>query len=87
MSIKEDIEKRLGDAETLNSTLNSFLSVEHDHASGRIAEIGDAGGPLHGTAIAVKDNICTKGLRTSCGSRILRQLRRPLRRNRDSSPQ
>ncbi len=71
--IKTSIEKTLDNAERLNGELNSFLSIEREHAV-RQAEAIDAAGddlPLKGYAIAVKDNICTKGMRTSCGSRIL----------------
>jgi aspartyl-tRNA(Asn)/glutamyl-tRNA(Gln) amidotransferase subunit A len=73
MSIKEHIEKVLDNAEKLNSTLNSFLSIERDYALNR-AELLDNSAEdlsLKGFAIAVKDNICTDGLQTTCGSKIL----------------
>src|ERR1043166_783602 len=72
MSIRSDVEKILDSAEKLNPQLNSFLSIERDHALSR-ADALHAGDEtkLNGVAIAVKDNICTKGLRTSCGSHIL----------------
>jgi aspartyl-tRNA(Asn)/glutamyl-tRNA(Gln) amidotransferase subunit A len=63
----------LENAERLNPQLNSFLSIEHETAIEK-AEYLDAvpaERALHGVAVAVKDNICTKGMRTSCGSRIL----------------
>jgi aspartyl-tRNA(Asn)/glutamyl-tRNA(Gln) amidotransferase subunit A len=71
--IIEEIERTLDNAERLNPQLNSFLSIDRDYALARIAEVSKQTEPkpLLGTAIAVKDNICTKGLRTSCGSRIL----------------
>lgn len=71
--IKTSIEKTLANAERLNGELNSFLSIEREHALRQTEAIVAAGDdlPLKGYAIAVKDNICTKGLRTSCGSRIL----------------
>lgn len=71
--IIEAIERTLDNAERLNPQLNSFLSIEREHALSRIEQVSkqtDAK-PLFGTAIAIKDNICTKGMRTSCGSRIL----------------
>ncbi len=73
MSIKTTIEKTLDNAERLNGELNSFLSVERGYAVERAAALDGAGdeGPLHGMAIAIKDNICTKGIQTTCGSRIL----------------
>jgi aspartyl-tRNA(Asn)/glutamyl-tRNA(Gln) amidotransferase subunit A len=73
MSISENIEKALNNAESLNSTLNSFLSVEREHAMARAGELdrNPDDQPLKGVGIAVKDNICTKGIRTSCGSVIL----------------
>ena len=71
--IIEEIERTLDKAERLNPQLNSFLSIERDHALSRIAEVSKQTEPkpLLGTCVAVKDNICTKGMRTSCGSRIL----------------
>ena len=71
--IIEEIERTLDNAERLNPQLNSFLSIEREHALRRIEEVTrqNEPRPLIGTAIAIKDNICTKGLQTSCGSRIL----------------
>ncbi|HLA95377.1 MAG TPA: Asp-tRNA(Asn)/Glu-tRNA(Gln) amidotransferase subunit GatA, partial [Pyrinomonadaceae bacterium] len=75
--IKANIERTLDNAERLNESLNSFLSVEREHALERIEIIGKQTEPkaLFGTPIAIKDNICTKGLRTSCGSQILHNYR------------
>lgn len=69
----EDIERVLDSAERLNPQLNSFLSIEREHALSRIEAVSaqTQPRPLLGTPIAVKDNICTKGMQTTCGSRIL----------------
>lgn len=73
MSIVSEIEKTLDHAETLNGELNSFLSIESESSLSRaqLLDTTETVGPLKGVAIAVKDNICTKDMRTSCGSRIL----------------
>lgn len=73
MPIADHIKKTLDAAENLNSKLNSFLSIERAGSLTRAAELekGADDLPLRGVAIAVKDNICTKGMRTSCGSQIL----------------
>ncbi|HVF29320.1 MAG TPA: Asp-tRNA(Asn)/Glu-tRNA(Gln) amidotransferase subunit GatA [Pyrinomonadaceae bacterium] len=66
----DNISKTLDNAERLNPELNSFLSIEREYAETRAKEITDELS-LGGLGIAVKDNICTKGLQTTCGSRIL----------------
>ena len=73
MTIRSNIEKVLNNAEALNPELNSFLSIERDYALGRADELDKAGGelPLKGLPIAIKDVLCTKGMQTTCGSRIL----------------
>ncbi len=76
--LKSKIEKILDSAEKLNETLNSFLSIERKHALERaefIENSAENDQPLKGFAVAVKDNICTKAMRTSCGSRILHNYR------------
>ncbi len=73
MSIVSNIEKTLDNAEKLNGELNAFLSIEREYALACAAELDAEPGDrlLEGVAVAVKDNICTKGMRTSCGSHIL----------------
>ncbi len=73
MTIRETIEKTLDNAEKFNGELNSFLSIEREFATTRAEEVekNPTGNALNGVAIAIKDNICTKDLQTTCGSRIL----------------
>jgi aspartyl-tRNA(Asn)/glutamyl-tRNA(Gln) amidotransferase subunit A len=63
-------------AEKLNDTLNAFLQIDREGALRRAEELDataadDSKGALAGIPIAIKDNICVRGLQTSCGSRIL----------------
>ena len=57
--------------------LNCFITVEEGAALEKAAavqkkiESGELSGPLVGVPIAVKDNICTEGLRTTCASAML----------------
>jgi aspartyl-tRNA(Asn)/glutamyl-tRNA(Gln) amidotransferase subunit A len=55
----------------LNETLNAFLEIDREGALGRTAAVEKNGGVLAGVPVAVKDNICVRGMQTSCGSRIL----------------
>src|SRR5260221_8531391 len=60
----------------LNGKLNAFITVNEEHslAQARVADErrsrGEAG-PLTGIPVAHKDIYCTRGLRTTCGSRML----------------
>jgi aspartyl-tRNA(Asn)/glutamyl-tRNA(Gln) amidotransferase subunit A len=68
-------EAALNSADKLNGTLNAFLEIDREGALQRAEEIdadpGKAQMPLAGVPIAIKDNICVRGMQTSCGSRIL----------------
>lgn len=63
--------------ERLSQELNAFITVpvEEALAAARVAERelmrGKRRGPLHGIPVALKDNIWTKGIRTTAGSKIL----------------
>jgi aspartyl-tRNA(Asn)/glutamyl-tRNA(Gln) amidotransferase subunit A len=80
ISSAELVETALGRIERLNPSLNAFISVVAD-AARRQARSADrelrrkrGGGPLgllHGIPISLKDNYCTRGIRTTAGSRIL----------------
>jgi aspartyl-tRNA(Asn)/glutamyl-tRNA(Gln) amidotransferase subunit A len=60
-----------------DGALHAFLHVPRDAALARAREVdakrsrGEALGPLAGVPIAIKDAICTRGLPSSAGSKIL----------------
>src|SRR5437773_4936608 len=64
-------------ADKLNEKLNAFLEIDRQGALKRADQIDaldqtdQASLPLAGVPIAIKDNICVRGMQTSCGSRIL----------------
>src|ERR1043166_9327319 len=73
-------ESSLDAAEKLNDQLNAFLEIDRGGALKRADAIdakvkpqttADGLPALAGVPIAIKDNICTRGMQTSCGSRIL----------------
>ncbi|HEX7174117.1 MAG TPA: Asp-tRNA(Asn)/Glu-tRNA(Gln) amidotransferase subunit GatA [Pyrinomonadaceae bacterium] len=74
--VRAVVEEAVGNAESLNGLLNAFLQIDREGALRRAGELDaskPSGGasPLHGVPIAIKDNICVRGLRATCGSRIL----------------
>ncbi len=57
-----------------DEALGAFLAVDREGAlaAARALDVeGDHGGPLTGVPVAVKDALCTRGLRTTAGSKIL----------------
>ncbi|HEX5889633.1 MAG TPA: Asp-tRNA(Asn)/Glu-tRNA(Gln) amidotransferase subunit GatA [Pyrinomonadaceae bacterium] len=68
---RQSVEFSVGAAERLNEKLNAFLEIDREGALGRAKEAEKSQGVLAGVPVAVKDNICVRGMQTSCGSRIL----------------
>ncbi|MBD2387222.1 Asp-tRNA(Asn)/Glu-tRNA(Gln) amidotransferase subunit GatA [Cylindrospermum sp. FACHB-282] len=76
-SAVEITQEALDRIQVLEPKLHSFLSVTAQHALDQARAVdakiaaGEEIGLLAGIPIGIKDNLCTKGIRTTCGSRIL----------------
>ena len=63
--------------EEREEAVNAYITVARDHALAQADRIdrrladGESLPPVAGIPLAVKDNLCTRGIRTTCGSRML----------------
>ena len=83
ISSRELTRALLSRIERINPKINAYVTVLPEaamlEAAARDEEIarGQVRGPLHGVPVAIKDIFCTKGIRTTCASRILKDFDPP----------
>ncbi|MGB6410826.1 MAG: Asp-tRNA(Asn)/Glu-tRNA(Gln) amidotransferase subunit GatA [Candidatus Deferrimicrobiaceae bacterium] len=83
ISSRELTRALLSRIERINPKINAYVTVLPEaamrEAEARDEEIarGIVRGPLHGVPVAIKDIFCTKGIRTTCASRILKDFDPP----------
>ena len=76
-TVKEAAEAVLYVIEEKEETLHCYVTIDKEklmagaEAVQKKIDAGELSGPLAGVPFALKDNICTKGMRTTCSSRIL----------------
>ena len=77
ISVEEAVMAALDAIEKKEKLVNSFVTVDKEGALKRAKEVqkqiddGILTGPLAGVPVAIKDNMCTKDLLTTCSSKIL----------------
>nr|WP_300865930.1 amidase family protein [uncultured Acetatifactor sp.] len=73
----EAMEAVLRRIEEKEDALHCYITIDKEKALERAGEVqrriqaGELTGPLAGVPVAVKDNLCTAGMRTTCASRML----------------
>lgn len=77
VSVEEAVQDALEQIQKKEPEINSFVTVDEQGALKQAREVqkkidaGELSGPLAGVPAAVKDNMCTEGLLTTCSSKIL----------------
>ena len=77
VSVEEAAKAALDAVAKQEKAINSFVTVNEEKALERAKEVqkgiesGRYTGPLAGVPVAIKDNMCTEGMRTTCSSKIL----------------
>ena len=77
VTVEEAVTAALDAIEKCEAQVHSFVTVDREGALRRAKEVqakidaGELTGPLAGVPVAIKDNMCTKGLLTTCSSKIL----------------
>jgi aspartyl-tRNA(Asn)/glutamyl-tRNA(Gln) amidotransferase subunit A len=77
ISVREAVQAALDQIDRVEQDVHSFVTIDREGALKRADEVqkliddGTLTGPLAGVPVAIKDNMCTKGMLTTCSSKIL----------------
>ncbi len=77
VSVEEAVKDALAQIRKKEPDIHSFITVDEEGAMRQARNVqqnikdGICTGPLAGVPVAIKDNMCTKGLLTTCGSKML----------------
>lgn len=77
ISVNEAVRASLSQISEIEDKVHAYVTVDKEGALKRAEEVqkeigaGRLQGPLAGVPAAIKDNICTKGLTTTCSSKML----------------
>ena len=77
ITVREAVEAVFEQIEKEEKSLNCYVTLDRDGALAKAdalqkkVDAGEALGPLFGVPVAIKDNLCTKGMLTTCASKIL----------------
>lgn len=77
ISVLDAVKASIEQIERLEPDVNSFVTIDKDGAFAQAEKVqkliddGTLTGPLAGVPVAIKDNMCTKGMLTTCSSKIL----------------
>ena len=77
VTVEEATRAALDAIKAKEEQVHSFVTIDEEGAMNRAKEVqkliddGTLTGPLAGVPVAIKDNLCTKGMLTTCSSKIL----------------
>ena len=77
VTVEEATKAALDAIKAKEEKVHSFVTIDEEGAMKRAKEVqkliddGTLTGPLAGVPVAIKDNLCTKGMLTTCSSKIL----------------
>lgn len=77
VSVREATQAALDAISAKEKDVNGFVTVEEERALAQADAVqkkidaGELDGPLAGVPAAIKDNMCTEGVKTTCSSKIL----------------
>ena len=77
ISVVDAVKASIEQIEKVEKDVHSFVTIDREGALERAEEVqkliddGTLTGPLAGVPVAIKDNMCTKDMLTTCSSKIL----------------
>jgi hypothetical protein len=80
VTVREAVAAVYDQIDAVERDVNSYVTLDREAAERQADEVqkkidaGELTGPLAGVPVAIKDNMCTKGMLTTCSSKICSDL-------------